>query len=271
MTERGYIALARGWFEHDFFVKEPLTEREAFIWLIFEAAWKPTRVRRNDSMVSLGRGELAHALEFMRAAWRWQSKSRVVRFLARLEAEQMIERKPLRDATHITICNYEKYQNSQNAKRNATKTPTRRDRDELEEVNQGTNKPKEVSSAPNGAHSPAAELSKVLDATRTQAVIEHRKKKRAPLTAHAAALLAKKFGSCPDPNAAADAMIANGWQGFESSWLTNRSANRANGPPGKRTLFDAAVDWIAEGDSAGQDQNSDHDDVKLISATARKP
>ena len=69
---------------------------------------------------------------------------------------------------------------------------------------------------------PREELAKVLDPLRVDAVLEHRKRKRAPLTAHAARLLAGKFGKCRDPNAAADAMISNGWQGFEPEWLENR-------------------------------------------------
>lgn len=76
------------------------------------------------------------------------------------------------------------------------------------------------------ATTPRDELSKVLDAVRAQAVLEHRIKIRKPLTAHAARLLADKFNQCRDgPNAAADAMIANGWQGFELDWYENRKSN----------------------------------------------
>jgi uncharacterized protein YdaU (DUF1376 family) len=75
------------------------------------------------------------------------------------------------------------------------------------------------------------ELSKVLDEAHVKAVIEHRKGFRGKFTPHAADLLAKKFARCPDPNAAADAMISNNWQGFEPEWLDRRQARGSPGRP----------------------------------------
>jgi hypothetical protein len=83
--------------------------------------------------------------------------------------------------------------------------------------------------------SPRHELLAVLDEARADAVIEHRKRIRKPLTAHAARLLAGKFRQCPDPNAAADAMIVSGWQGFEPSWLDGRERSpKGPAPPAAR-------------------------------------
>ena len=81
---------------------------------------------------------------------------------------------------------------------------------------------------------PRVELLAVLDEAQAEAVIEHRQRIRKPLTAHAARLLAGKFRQCPDPNAAADAMIVNGWQGFEPSWLGGREHSpRGPAPPAR--------------------------------------
>ncbi|WP_065791979.1 MULTISPECIES: hypothetical protein [unclassified Ensifer] len=74
-----------------------------------------------------------------------------------------------------------------------------------------------------------AELMTVLDRDHAQAVIDHRVAMRRRLTPHAAKLLARRFALMPNPNAAADAMIGNGWQGFEPEWLENRKGGRA--PP----------------------------------------
>ncbi|QRY68182.1 hypothetical protein JVX98_28245 [Ensifer sp. PDNC004] len=74
-----------------------------------------------------------------------------------------------------------------------------------------------------------AELMTVLDRDHAQAVIDHRIAMRRRLTPHAAKLLARRFALMPNPNAAADAMIGNGWQGFEPEWLENRKGGRA--PP----------------------------------------
>lgn len=79
---------------------------------------------------------------------------------------------------------------------------------------------------------PRSELERVLDPLRAKAVVEARQRLKKPLTAHAASLLAKKFASVPDPNAAADLMVEKGWQGFEPEYLNGRSAT---GPPKKKT------------------------------------
>lgn len=81
---------------------------------------------------------------------------------------------------------------------------------------------------------PNAQLETALDTEHAAAVVDHRQRIRKPLTAHAAKLLAAKFRQCADPNAAADAMISHGWQGFEPEWLENRTHTarpNGTGPP----------------------------------------
>ena len=78
----------------------------------------------------------------------------------------------------------------------------------------------------------------VLDLDHAEAVLDHRKGKKSPLTAFAAKLLAKQFALCPDPNAAAEEMILRGWQGFKAEWLVVRSQQRT----GKRNFADVARD-----------------------------
>jgi uncharacterized protein YdaU (DUF1376 family) len=80
------------------------------------------------------------------------------------------------------------------------------------------------------------ELSKVLDPLHAKAVIDHKKGFRGKFTPHAASLLAKEFARCPDPNAGADAMIANGWQGFKAEWLDRRSNTGGGNQPRETTI-----------------------------------
>lgn len=75
---------------------------------------------------------------------------------------------------------------------------------------------------------PVEELSAVLDETRARGVVDHRQRIGKPLTPYAAYLLAKKLAEWSDPNEAADAMIANGWQGFKPDWMERRNGT---GPP----------------------------------------
>ena len=113
MANGGYIRFHRSIFSHHFFAPEPYTEREAWTWLIAEAAWKPCTVRVRQSMVEIGRGELIYSTRFLAKKWRWD-RSHVRRFIARLIAEKMVDpqlnpqltHKP----THLTICNYDKFQ-----------------------------------------------------------------------------------------------------------------------------------------------------------------
>lgn len=108
MSERGVFAVDRGVFEHPVFAPEPYTEREAWLWMIGAAAWKPMRVRSGRHMVEVERGQLAFATRFLAAKFQW-AQARVVRFLKRLENESMIVARATHETTHVTICNYDKY------------------------------------------------------------------------------------------------------------------------------------------------------------------
>lgn len=89
-----------------------------------------------------------------------------------------------------------------------------------------------------------AELMQVLDLEHAQAVMEHRKAIKKAMTPRAAHLLAAEFAKCQDPNAAADMMIAAGWQGFKAEWAENRNTTRNRAQPGRSGSGNAAVDFL---------------------------
>lgn len=77
------------------------------------------------------------------------------------------------------------------------------------------------------------------------AVLEHRRALRRPLTGRAAQLLAKGFLATADPNAAADMMIERGWQGFKPEWFENERRSNGNGKQSKRkSISDVAAGVI---------------------------
>ena len=53
MSGRGVFAVDRGIWSDPDFADEPFTEREAFMWLVGEAAWKPYRKRADGKLVDL--------------------------------------------------------------------------------------------------------------------------------------------------------------------------------------------------------------------------
>lgn len=105
----GYYRMARGWMDHPIFAAEPLTEREAWLWLIEHAAYAPHVQRIGRWVVPVERGELAVSARHLAKVWVWD-KSRISRFLKRLKTEAMIETVPTTVHTTITICNYVEYQ-----------------------------------------------------------------------------------------------------------------------------------------------------------------
>ncbi len=103
------FAVSRAIFDHPAFAKEPFTEREAWLFLISEAAWRPTTIRVGSVQVDLKRGQCAHSIRFLADRWAW-SKSRVDRFFGRLKIGTMIGTAAGQGVTVVTICNYDEYQ-----------------------------------------------------------------------------------------------------------------------------------------------------------------
>ena len=102
----GYVLLWRETLERELFREKPFCAFGAWTWLIMEANFedKPDRfgeiVRRGE--IHTSQGSLADA-------WGW-SRSKVQRFLTRLQAEQRIGQETNKVRTKIRITNYESYQ-----------------------------------------------------------------------------------------------------------------------------------------------------------------
>lgn len=142
MSERGFVAIDRGVWDHPLFADEKFSEREAWLWLLSSAAWADKRIRVGKTVIDLKRGQLAFATRFLAQKWKW-AHSKVVRFLNKLKNDTMVTTEPTRDATLITICNYDKYQSSRNASDTQIETPTgtlsERQRNKEEENKQSNN------------------------------------------------------------------------------------------------------------------------------------
>jgi hypothetical protein len=138
MSERGVFAVDRGIWDHPTFAsRDPFSRREAWLWLVSEAAWK-SRVRRiGAAVIEIVRGQLAHSIRFMAEAWGWP-KSNVARFLACLKTDTMIDTKTVHGITIVTVCKYDEYQRVSLPDRDNTGThigtAAGQQRDKLEDI-----------------------------------------------------------------------------------------------------------------------------------------
>lgn len=117
----GWVAIDRGIFSHEFFAREPFSEREAWLWMIANAAWQDTRHRVGGEMLDVPRGSFYCTLRGLQSVWMWGSDTRVRRFLKRTQTERMTRIKTNAKKTLVTICNYDEYQSCER-KENAKKT-----------------------------------------------------------------------------------------------------------------------------------------------------
>lgn len=110
----GTINISRSLWDDPAFLESEFSEREAWVWMIAEASWKPREKRIGKVIVKLERGQLAHSTRFLSDAWGW-SHSRVRRFLERLENRHMVCRQSDTGVSVISITNYGTYQYSSQA------------------------------------------------------------------------------------------------------------------------------------------------------------
>lgn len=131
----GTFSVDRGVFDHPLFRGEPYSQREAWLWILAEAAFKPTRARFGRLTVPLQRGQFVHSLRFMARAWGW-SPERVRRFVALLIAENMLNTGTVTGtrqlARHfarvLSVCNYDEYQMEVGVERDTKHQKTRQRR-----------------------------------------------------------------------------------------------------------------------------------------------
>jgi len=85
----GYIIIDRSVFTHRVFRDKAFTEREAWLWMISQAAYKAHKVETKYGSINLDRGEFFSSIRRMADQFKW-SKSTVQRFVKKLENEAMI-------------------------------------------------------------------------------------------------------------------------------------------------------------------------------------
>lgn len=119
--------MAKGWITihrqiQDHWIWQDPEKLRAWLDLILMANHEPRKVELHDSLVTVKRGQFITSIEKLSRRWGW-SKNRTYRFLKMLESDNMVKRKANRYSTTITIVNYDKFQDKQNANGTPKRTP----------------------------------------------------------------------------------------------------------------------------------------------------
>jgi len=115
MDGKGWIKLHRK-FEDNFLWTEKRTfsKAEAWIDLLLKANHSGKQLIIKDIILTCDRGETLQSLETLSKRWLW-SRSKVKRFLEKLQKVSMIRLKSETVTSRITICNYDTYQTPETA------------------------------------------------------------------------------------------------------------------------------------------------------------
>jgi DNA-binding transcriptional regulator YhcF (GntR family) len=226
----GFIKLHRGWRDCEAFKNEPCTQREAWVWLLENVAWKPCQRRdAQGALVALERGQFHTSIRTLAAEWQW-SRGRVERFLNDLKTSHMIGHETGHGGLLLSVCNYDKYQAyepsagpsvepSAGPSTGQAQGHTRRNKEGKEEKKDAR---KRVAQCPDGVSDDVwADFLTIRNA------------KRAPLTETAMAAMVKQAAKAGlTLQDALEFTVTRGWQAFNADWYQKaqgESPRRGNG------------------------------------------
>lgn len=238
--------MERGWMEHPVFglfeagiPKRPLTEQEAFIWLIENAAWKKITINICGKPVEIERGQLSYSYRFMSDKTGW-SINRYKGWLKKLETWGILTLKTDTAQSIITICNYAKYQDVQKKSDTAPDTASDTPPDTAPDTKKKEiNKPEERKSK---KEEEVFLLPDWLSPDDWKDFSEMRNKIKKPLVGRASKSIVKKLETFRaqghDPAAVLEQSILNCWQdvypiknkngeNFNATGTHHRTANNA--------------------------------------------
>lgn len=107
----GFVAISRAIWDDPDFRDSEMSQREAFIWIVAHASWKPHTVRVGTAVIDLERGQLAYSTRYLAKVFGW-SEARVRRYFDVLKNRRTLQTKTDAGVTVITVCNYDAYQSA---------------------------------------------------------------------------------------------------------------------------------------------------------------
>lgn len=227
MANEGFcLAYRAAWFNPVF---KDLLEAGVWNWIYQNCAWKDTQVRVNGVTYNLKRGELVTTISFISQGFRISAQSTRT-LLKNLENQQMINKRTNKQATIISVCNYDIYQDFE-------KATNKRTNKRLTNDQQTGNNNKKQSKQLKQINSPDLfEENFVKEEVKRPLGMDHklwadflndRQEKDLPVTERVLKGIeeeATKAGI--SPSGAIEMMLKKGWRGFEASWLPAIPTNK---------------------------------------------
>jgi hypothetical protein len=112
-----YRSLRRHWIWHE----KPFTKGQAWIDILLDCNHEGKKVNIGNEIIYCDRGESINSLKTWAKLWGWNI-SKVRRFLKLLENDSMVVLKSTHNTTHLSVCNYETYQDRRNGSETNMKT-----------------------------------------------------------------------------------------------------------------------------------------------------
>ena len=117
----GWISLHRKILENPILNRSRVYSNfEAWIWLLLKANHKDNKFMLGSELIKVKKGSMITSQKKLCRQFRW-GNSKLRSFLKVLQKDKMILLKTNTQATHISICNYESYQDSQISNKTQTK------------------------------------------------------------------------------------------------------------------------------------------------------
>lgn len=107
---QGWISVHRSLLDHHLWVGEKFTKGQAWLDLMLNANHKENKVMIKGRLIVVARGEQIRSKVTLAKTWRWNERT-VTKFLELLKSDGMITVESTELTTHISICNYDTFQN----------------------------------------------------------------------------------------------------------------------------------------------------------------
>jgi DNA-binding transcriptional regulator YhcF (GntR family) len=219
MSDKGWFSVHRSLSDHWLWKKEKFTKGQAWVDLVMLANHKKKKVMIKGRLITIERGEQIRSKVTLAKTWKWNERT-VTRFLELLKSEGMITTKSTELTTHISICNYNTFQDTT---KNSTDQNTQQSAEAVQSRVQTNNNVNNDNKKDIGKKPTPLKINKPEDVEEEvwQDWNILRKTKKAPVTntvLNGAIKEADKAGLTL--NEFLSIWCARGSQGLQASWLT---------------------------------------------------